>query len=1072
MKRWSILGGLICSVVLSAQVAGVFTYDKSTVGQTAVPVGTEKMNMLTFKVGTGPTGPAEDLKRVVLQNTGSNVYFGNGIKSVTIYLDSNNDETFSPDIDTVIKGIQTFGTTPVNPSNKDITIEFPTAETVSSSNQKIFFVVYDVDKNAQLAATTNVVLKQLSRDGSALDLTTINSLDKPTSHQVNISGVKIFATDVSPSVVLPGQNKIPMSYFQVQLSGENITDPSPITMKGQNDQNNFISEVGSTNGVSKAYLYRTFASSNAIDPDNDTLIKVISDFGSSTSQVTFSNLYDLSSLFNGIVDGAPANFYIAYDIGDSLSVTQNSEVSSQIFEFSGTGNNSKLNITWPLDENDRPEASTAFVAGMSLEDINSIIPASTFGPQTIVPMLSFRLRANHTNVVVNQITILNTGSVPFITDPSGTNGVRQIELFVDSDNDANFSETSDLRIGNVTLGSVGANNQANSVAVPIVVESTPVQNGLNISQFDSAAIGYPTNNDKVIFVRYTFGEQTNSTTLEAAASNAQLGTLQATATVVNSGVSTQKVIGLSGIDSNNPAAATPNAEVALVDTNLMVSNVTSIAPGNALQGQLKVPMLSIDLNIEQSFVSTNIQISNSTNTFLSDGSGVSKVWLYEDVSNFGVLDDTDVLLGSTSKFDQSLQTVNIGAVPLAAGQRKLMVLYDIGQNATITTGRIRAQLQNIIGSDDEELLLGGQLPQPDNAASLTIVAKRLNPTTLSLDSTNFLSTVNVNIQVQNTSGSSIKISNVYPKVYLTDISGIDISYEFSSKIDESISFPLTLANGASQTFSFDMKHMDRSSGGSAYVDSYVVYQVTDSAEALVSRYQGKIEWNAGSTNPTLITLESNRKNYNWLWPSYIESITLKRGTKTVDFANYIAIREGDIMTIKFKNNGEFLDESSINLQVNGVVFTQSSSGADNTYRYDSNTGSIVINKLGTADGILTISATDLGNHDLEVTELQFQISDKMLITNALFFPSPFALGQNDLELGFSLTRPGDVTFYFYNQLGELVFEETKTFTEIGYNVHTIPATAPFLSPGLFLCRLSAIDSNGSESSIITKLAVY
>ena len=133
-------------------------------------------------------------------------------------------------------------------------------------------------------------------------------------------------------------------------------------------------------------------------------------------------------------------------------------------------------------------------------------------------------------------------------------------------------------------------------------------------------------------------------------------------------------------------------------------------------------------------------------------------------------------------------------------------------------------------------------------------------------------------------------------------------------------------------------------------------------------------------------------------------------------------------------------------------------------------GAVTIDSLGTVSGQIIMSVQDNLGHQLDDTIINYSISSTLAMSDLLFFPNPFVIGSQNLELGFNLTQAGTAEIYIVNFLGQVVYQNTHEGI-IGYNTHTINSLNSFLSSGHYLCRVVVKGSNGSDSET-TKLVIY
>ena len=1086
MKSW-VVRVVFALCVLTNSLFAAFTYESAQTSASHAPQGTDNFVMMRFQVGTD--GAPLSIKNIRVRNA-SNVNFGpndGDINAIRLFHDLNGNNQIDED-DTLVGGTEVnFNTSPTF-----LTLSFSNPEEVSSSNFRSYLILYDIGPTALLDETTNVILEEINyQENNPLDLE--SELVLPTTNTVTISGIDfIDIQDISPDVVLPGQKKVAMFYMSIKVKGESISESSDPNLKLTifNEDNNLVVQSGEK-GVDAAYLYKTnnfdsgsttpfFNEAGENDPVGTKLSFSDPNESEPNSFFTFLNPFDGG--FNSLSKNVTHNFFLVYDISDDIDVTDNTQISAQMYKFEARGDLSRspYTINWPGNKTRDPKSSVN-VAGLTLTSAERYVPAnSVFGDNTTSTIMRFRLRSNHTDVEIDRVNILNPGTVKFITTATRQfGGIEKVELFEDSEADNEYSET-DRLIGTVTMGEqnpiTNLFNQTDSVLVPIVDPSNGGK-GLLIQAFDDGNAGsvvYPQNNERVIFVVYHFG--TNIQGAEDASGNvtlkaiAQLGEITGTANIVVNNTVTQNAIDLSRYGNNFPASANPQAEIDLQQTNITLRGVTDIAPASALEGQVKVPVLAFELNSETAIPSSAITIYNHQSTFSELNQGISRVSLYLDQDQDKVLDSTDTFLSSTRRFEYPSEA-KLAAVPIVQGENHYLVLYDVGQEGLASSTNIRAQVSKVEGDLGAFILLGGQVPAPFEAGKLQIQSAILARPAISLGATPApeKTSFNITISVSNQSGSNVVLEDVQPKFYLDALSGKDISFEFSSFDKGQNSFPLSLLNGETKLFNFEVLHRDAASSGATFLDSYVKYQAGDGS-AVLQRYEGKSEWKPGASALSSFVI-SARTRYAWEFPSYIESVSIKRGITEIPFLNNNSVLASDEMFITFRDP-EYIDTNSIHLELNGQSLIRSTLEVNSvlSFSYDEQNGRVKVPFLGEENGTLTLSVSD-GENSLDSAMLSYQIHNDVKIHRPLFYPNPYSMGS-ELLLGFNLTQSAEVKVYFYNQLGILAGTmESSGFLSVGYNTITISGFEEFIAPGIYVCKLVATDSDGNKAMAMTKLAV-
>ena len=513
------------------------------------------------------------------------------------------------------------------------------------------------------------------------------------------------------------------------------------------------------------------------------------------------------------------NFWVVYDLGEEVQITTDTKIAAQLTVVTGKGDDSELNLNWPRSASDLSVPVEASIAGLTHHNLTNIVPDSTLGAENESPILKFTLRSNHTAVTVNQITIKNTESVGFTTDVDQTTNIVRVELFEDTDGNGSYTGTpDDTRVSNLILGEVnsftGINNQSDKAVLPIYYEpgligNSVTENGLLVPTYD-ATKDYPQNNEKTFFTVYHVGKSLNvskdaSGNITSKA-NARLSNAVGSA---NISIVEVKDIFLSNVEEDTPVSSNPDAVITISETNVKLLSIESISPSEVVQGQLKVPVLKLVLNADTAFPSVNIQIKNDKETFLPDNTGVAKVWIYRDVDEDGVLDTTDVFLQAKSTIPEvDHGNMELNGVQLISGQQHLLVLYDIGQIAILSNSNINAQLNTIIGDTGDTLNFGGHTPSPLAPTPISMKAKKLAITNIQnifFTNSDPSFPFEIRVTVQNNDSENVLINALSPKIYLTDISGLDISHEFT--ITAESNFPVTLNAGANNVFKIGRAHV-------------------------------------------------------------------------------------------------------------------------------------------------------------------------------------------------------------------------------------------------------------------------
>lgn len=1072
---------LILSLFFTTSISAAVIYDTPYSSfNTHVPQGTSLYSVITFSLQG--SGIDETLTSIEIRNTSDTVRFGDGIKKVYLYLDEDKSGSLDTDADSLLSSVSFSNRT----SSATLSINDDDGETLPTENSKQFIIAYDVDSDAELEDFTNITITQINTGSGGLTTSTIKDSATPTSNNLAITGIKEIEVDSSviPEIAIPGQDSVPMLYFSVELSGTNeangetIADDVSITI--ENEDNNFVTTSGGTNGVTAIYLYRENIPVNSsedrqFNPDTVTLVRKVTTF-TDPSVVTLNISNNNAFTEIGFGSSNTENYWIVYDVGDDISVTDNTTISAQLTFFKGIGSKSGEDLKWPIDSNDIPDASDVNIAGLSLVSISSIVPEnSVFGAGTSAPILSFKLRSNHAQSTLNSVTILNPGTVPFIVEEDELDGVSLIELYLDSDRNESFNTKKDVRVGYQELPN---NNTASQSLIYLKYEGTPTHNGVTIEEFDSTAddnVGYFGNNDAVFFVKYYFGESTGSDGGSNLSAIAQLGNTAASFNILLNAFGDSEEIGinLSDVDNSNPATANPEAEIQISsEINASITEVIEVAPSVIIEGQVKAPVLAITIESDEAFPSASFTITNPNNTFLEDNRGVTRVWVYkEDPDTYDhQFDSTDIFNSSTNVFPTT-STAKLNGISLDEGDNHFLVLYDFGLKAVEKTGKIQAQLTLIEGSPDNDstLIIAGHLPAPTVPTSLSVDEGYIQTSTLSnLSQISNTSTYNLTLTIPNTTGSTIRVNSVSPKIYLDEISGNDISYQFTISPLQTITFPRDILAGQSLAISYELENELNISSGTGIIDAFVSYQVTSTMNAKLERYLStNSTWISATATPGSIEINSSGSGEYYEFPSHIESIQLNRSNSLLEFSQYNAIKAADDFILTFKDSGSFIDESSIAITLNDAALSNSSD-----YSYDSDTGVLTITTIGDTDGKLIITLEDIVGNELDTTYIYYSLDEDLEIITPLFYPNPYTMGSTDLVLGFNLTQSATISYYLYDHNGVRVHSGEETFTTIGYNTITFDSSSSYLAPGIYVLKLVGEDTNGSKVTSKARLAIY
>lgn len=1087
---------LAISLLLPQGVEAAATVAGSVIHSARVaPVGSASSSPTEyniFQLRVSATAAAETLSSVQIRNISSVVRFGTGISRVRVFHDSDGVTGLDTSADTVV-GSTVFN----NLTRGNVSIDFrDSINTIDAGSSATYFFVYDIESDAPLlldeeSTTTNIEMVSLQAQSGVVPFS-----NNATANLITISGINsLQVEDVAPDVVLPGQEGVAMLKLTVQPVGENMTNPMFIRI--DNTQDNLSPSNDVAAGIKRVHLYYRDPTREDISApfniDRDLLLQTLdsSDFldKGSFAFTELENPSNRSADFT-FTDGANYILFVVYDVGEDFKVDENTEFDAELTSFTGTGQQSELLMTGDVPSHD---PGNSFVAGLTYADDQSqslVSDDNVYGQGTVVPMFQFVLRANHTDITVNRIVIDNldvlnessAATVPFITNTTGTQGIRRIQVFDDANGDQEYDGegAGDVLVADLVLD--GTHN-TNKEAILEIASS----NGILVEEFDDDDHAtYPQNNERNLFVLYHVG---TGEIIEARDSsnnpNARASTFIKNVRGISSVSGAVVTMNLTG---TLPFSSTPSARVDLLQSNLYISAVTSIAPDLALQGETKVPMLYVQIQSDlqgASIPSASVSIRNAVTTGLNQFSGlnlgISRVWLYRDEDGDQALDDTDTLVASRRISSSDSSTlVTLFSVPFTVDRlHNFLVLYDVGQLAVTTSNSAQSQLSNIESDGATSLVFSGDRPAPAVPALLEVAAKQLRVDKVEVLSSSAFPTFNVKISLTNLSDEELFLvtpNGTIPRFYLANVGGTDISSEFDLTVNNAQI--LSLAARATGFVQYGAVVKRQVSEGTVIVDASSEYIAPSGRIASVSRYFGPGQtWVSGGVITDSISLPTPEDPIEGEYPSYIKSVKVSTTGTPVDFQEGTSIRAGSNMIIQFQDKGSSVDGGSLNVLLNGISIPRRSTSGElssGTFSYDEALGTLTVQDLGENDGTLTLTATDLEGNALEQLDLTFLISSSVVnVTRLLFFPSPYRVtDRSSLELGFDISREATVKVYVYDYRGQNVFEEEYPITTVGYNTIKFFSDSSFLKSGIYICRIVAVDTDGNQSVATTKLAIY
>ena len=1029
-----------------------------------VPLGTN-VEIFDINIKNGTSTINMNLKTVTLvKKSGFDM---NNYESITIYQDSNNSDTFtSEDLSSITAQVQ-------NPNGLSIALSPDNTnnfKTIEQSAEQRFFVVVNLkedtppSQNQELEITEVVVCDT----NESCDPKSINVIRGITSTALIASE----APDIKPNFIFPGSKDIPIAFLTVQASGNNVDNLKMVI----NDANgNFIGD----SGVNEVLLAREReldiilnpTSSKYARPDpTDSLLSSSTQLIKKVTPQTVDNWSDTRVTLNAWQNFAeidkdeanPYGIWLAYSFGDSIVVTENSKllvtisgeedfVGKQDGEGSSTITTLNIGLEIPF-------------AGIEISNIRQISGSSVYDVNTAIPALAFSLKSHQTSTTVNTITIINNGSIPFHASNNPAENINKIRIYLDQGG-GEFSSQDDELVGELVLDGTG--QQTNKMAaVPLIVDGTSKE--VPIETYNESQ-----NNVKTFFVVYDISSDLVSQDLSTKNYvTAEIGNITA---IGNNGAS--DISFLASVATNdNPLSADPVASVDLTDTVIQIVETQDISPSTVFDGETKVPMLYLKFRSDSQVQTGRVRIKNSQANFYSNANGVKKIWIYEDKNSNKTLDAGDKFLRSTTKFTDPKEAVleNIEF----NFENEFLILYDVGLLASEQGKQFAAQIAaNGLEIVDGTTSVSGVLPSIE-VAEVTPVNNLLTSIEI-LNVTEKTTTFNVEFQIENKSGINLNINEIKPKFYLGDKGGLDISYEFNTSIaNETGSETFILNNGEFKVINFSCSHQIAYSQGSVIIDAYVNYQKVGSPnqEIILQRYQdGLGDWNlvGSSSFERLITSDTNTAN---IPPSHIKHpIKICSNKSTSSCTNFVdgsSIGKDKILSLELVD-ASVIDESSIILKRGNTSLFQKEEldKAINGFTLDLSTNLLQF-YVGQNSTDISLEMSDLSGNDLNLTTLSYLISDSFEIVNPLFYPNPYVLGSNNLNLGFSVSQDNStVKLYIYNHLGQEVFNYSDLFNS-GFNTISISESEKFMVPGIFICRLIIEEDGNALSAKTTKLVIY
>ncbi len=952
----------------------------------------------------------------------------------------------------------------------DTTTLAPTVEntnkTIGTEETETFWIVFKLKDTTTFSAQSEITFHSVEVcDESEFCSPTI--LSDENVNQITATGIQLsYFDDIKPNFIFPGSTNIPIAYLNITAKGDALTDMN-LTIR---DTNGKFSDSDES-GVASVSLVHQMDALLGEDPGEYTppvdgvagFTKVIQEISPDSVDVWSNTVVTLNAWteLTTLDEDDDYGIWLVYDFGDNIVVTADSSLKVSIipedfFGFNTQSTNTIVTPTYGVHE--------IPFAGIEISDITNLSGDDVYDRNTAIPILSFKLKSHQTSSTVKEISVINNGTVPFFATEGPAENIEQISIYYDDDQTNTLSTDLDTEVGTLTLNPDSTNS---SERAPVTL------NNVVLSAFD--------NNDdniKTFFVVYHVASDIEANS--NATSNyvtAEIGDIVASGNLGDDNFVEFKA---SIARNNSPLSSTPVASVELVDTTIQIIETEDISETNAYDGEIKVPMLYLKFKSDVITQAGKLTIKNNQSNFYSRANGITKIWIYEDKNGNKALDDTDKFLRSSTEFtttgEASLENIEFNY------ENEFLILYDIGLLASEEGKPFAAQIKNIEITEGSSSV-SGVLPTREVAQIIPIdnLLHEQDSVTIVNNSSADATIFNLNITVNNPSSTKITVTKLEPKFYLSDKSGLDISYEFNCEITSVGTIPFELDGSEQEERLFSCSHSIPYSSGVSILDAYIEYQETASPdkEILLFRYQdGESDWHLVSGSEILQKSIISDVTSADIPPSYVTHPLKLCDSKASSisncksFLNGASIGENKILSLVFVDASS-IDESSIRLIRGTDILFQKEELNENMKTFIFNKEANLLQfYVGDKSADISLSMSDLSGNNLPLMSLNYLISDDVELTNPLFYPNPYSLDSNNLKFGYSISRDNtQVDIYIYNHLGQVVYTLSQTVNS-GLNTLEISDTEDFMVPGIYICRMIAKEDGEVVSSKTTKLAIY
>ncbi len=953
-----------------------------------------------------------------------------------------------------------------------------------------------------------------------------------------ITGVDFaFAADATGSLVFDtDRQKFQMLDFQLTPSTTDSFLFSKITVSNPGTAQFDAGDTQTNQGVTTLYLYKDDGD-NALDSD-DTLLKSVATFNNSNVTLN-SAIIEFSASDGDAIRKVTAatRFFLLYDIGVSTNIVDDSDtaltVQAKISGIEGSGSDSGLTYSPISISNAVTNNANVSFAGMIFKSVENIFPSiNVAAGLTDIPILKFIAKSIGVNTRLNSLVISNDSGT--FDSNSNNTGVTKLTWVKDT------SGQTYSGYGTNQAGSTPVLDTALSDAAFVIDSSTKAT-----LTYDNALVDIAAGSEQAFFVLADFG--TNMSSGQSISLNISSDTRISYDENGNGNytddartiLGTTVTYNVMQVGSSLPMSVTPTQAITLVSPIITVKTPLDVKIGDnfvglacdtdsdadctnggiatkkLIAGMFDLRMYVLDIDVASQITNAMFEFQSPEKFFSQESIGMSKLSLYLDQDKDGVLDSTDVFLGSTETFLDSGKTAQISSVSLPQGKdQKLLLIFDIGQRVAQSESsgtlndNLSIQLSNVTVSGNVTAAL---FPNPITPYTYDVDKHKVEISTLqtgisdtnvitqasTFDVTAVVKAIAANAQMVQIGATGVPMS--VPKFYLDGVSGKNRSYEFTQTFDTTKSsaagtFFDSLVLNEERKVVYTVSAANITSEGNYLIDfdTYYKMSTTDWLDTTVrlSRSKGAgTDYKSAvdlATSPTKTKIEpsmtTTNEVYSWSLPSYISSVNVQVNNTFTSFYNYQSVPQKAQMKITFINNGRDVDANSIALQLNGTDVKNESeiaTGSDEIYyEYDALNGEILLSSVGTSSATLTLSASDDFGQAYPSAPLIFYTSENLEVEKFLVYPNPFSpsITTTGVTFGFSLTQAATVSIKVYDASGREISQLPDQSFQMGYNTVAwntiVTSTTKYMPSGTYYLKLTATGGDGTTKVATTKMAVY